>query len=97
MNKYINADELTIALKSIRVETKGFFDFNDGVDFACDVIDKLPSADVRENTHGEWLDGDKDRITGICSVCGFESFLYETDVAGMNFCPNCGADMRERE
>jgi len=53
-------------------------------------------ADVIEAKHGRWLDGDGHQITGICSVCGFESHLYENDVAGMNYCPNCGVDMQGR-
>lgn len=42
----------------------------------------IPSADVRENVHGEWLE------ENICSVCGdYNEFRT-------NYCPNCGADMR---
>ena len=40
--------------------------------------------------HGEWI-GDDDNIYNICFLCDEESF-FET-----NFCPNCGADMRERK
>ena len=46
-----------------------------------------PSADVVEPKRGEWI-GDK------CSVCGNERAWY-----GCNppFCPDCGADMREKD
>lgn len=52
-----------------------------------------------ERKKGHWIEVDDcyNRISGRCSVCGWESHLYEDDVVGMNFCPNCGADMRQRE
>ena len=59
----------------------------------------LPSADVVEVKHGEWVDGGVDGVgaCGIeyrynkCSVCGYEySFPMK-----YNFCPRCGADMRK--
>lgn len=35
-----------------------------------------------------------DEIEEKCSLCGCHTFRYETQT-GNNFCPNCGADMRE--
>ena len=57
----------------------------------------LPSAvpaDVRENKHGEWMYtkhyGEPYRV---CPKCHMER---KDDLSrGWNFCPNCGADMRE--
>ena len=51
---------------------------------------------LREPKRGRWLetdyvDGD-DRPMYRCSECG-----YLFNWTGWNFCPNCGADMRERE
>lgn len=70
-----------------------------------DQIDDIPTADVRENVHGEWLDCEvvhdrKDaKITdwqqARCSVCGrwhTTPYMYYFD--HYNFCPVCGADMR---
>ena len=67
-------------------------------------LESIPAADVREVKRGKWkrvVD-----LTGVeafgyketmlvgygCNVCG-----YEVDVSegNYNFCPNCGADMRE--
>ena len=51
----------------------------------------LPSADVRENIHGEW----KAEFKGgrkLCSNCGIFNFSKYK-----NFCPNCGADMKGGE
>lgn len=61
-----------------------------------DVIERLPSAQS-ESKKGKWIEAYDpfNRISGRCSVCGWEAHLYEDDVVGMNYCPNCGADMRE--
>ena len=46
---------------------------------------------------GQWLklEDDDSRISGICSICGWKSLYYETDVVGMPYCPNCGAKMED--
>mgnify|MGYP007130712014 CR=1 FL=1 len=49
---------------------------------------RIPAADVRPVVRGKWgKDGD-------CPVCGCQPW-YERDIHTLNFCPNCGADMRE--
>lgn len=52
----------------------------------------LPAADVRPVVRGKWIDG-------FCSACHTEAITEWNDVGGeyalSNFCPNCGADMRE--
>ena len=55
-----------------------------------DMIEDLPSAEpVR---HGKWI-GYAGTIGNECSVCGkWIDVLQGT--AEMNYCPNCGADMR---
>ena len=61
------------------------------------ILDIVPSADVAEVKHGEWLpkegyDGD---IYWDCSNCG-ESWTTidgEPFDNGMNYCPHCGARM----
>ena len=53
----------------------------------------VPSAQP-ERKRGKWIDEAYDFIiSGRCSVCGWEAHLYEDDVVGMNYCPNCGAKM----
>lgn len=67
------------------------------------VLDPVPSADVRENVKGEWIE-DNPREKSMmwrCSVCGRIAY-YPTigkrkgfkKHCGYNYCPNCGADMR---
>lgn len=53
------------------------------------------ATDVRENVRGKWdmkpdPYGFFDKIS-VCSECGMMTKMRET----YNFCPNCGADMRE--
>ena len=65
----------------------------------------LPTADVRENVRGKWMEAAWENInTGElrkgrrCSICGSGYFRYDVSVNTVsdipNFCPNCGADMR---
>lgn len=68
-----------------------------------ELIDLQPTADVRENVRGEWIE-DNPREKSMmwrCSVCGRIAY-YPTigerksykKHCGYNYCPNCGADMR---
>ena len=43
---------------------------------------------------GIWIPVDSETVNGKCSVCGYESHLYENDVYGEHYCPNCGAWLR---
>ena len=103
MSRYIDADKLkehymwwgggfTANCKDGQKEVKKIFD---------EIIDLQPTADVRENVRGEWID---DGIHGDwaweqdghgnfwhfwkCSRCGMGTKTRS------NYCPNCGADMR---
>ena len=72
---------------------RGFFlddDFNAGWNACLNKISAIPAADVREVKQGKWIARHKwDWFA--CSVCSYESNK------AANFCPNCGADMREEE
>ena len=64
---------------------------NDGELVPILSIDLLPAADVRENKHGKNLSPDS---LFECSVCGAscsDTLFWDCKI---NFCPNCGADMR---
>lgn len=56
-----------------------------------DLIDAMPTADVRENVRGEWIFPYGDKKYKRCSACGKTFYSIP---ATSNFCPNCGADMR---
>ena len=66
--------------------------WEDGYDFAIRQIESIPAADVRPVVRGKWLQYSPLADTYECDKCGYqvidESFRT-------NFCPNCGADMRE--
>lgn len=54
--------------------------------------------DLQKRKHGKWIttrtiihDGNP-----YCSLCDYEPY-YARDVQSLNYCQNCGADMRQRE
>ena len=66
-----------------------------------DTLDEVPAADVVEVRRGKWT---AKMYTAHCS-CGksYQTAKYECSACkriadmqpyGLNFCPNCGADMR---
>ena len=68
-------------------------------------IEQLPTADVRENVRGEWINTTSGEHYK-CSQCGTlapiwidesNSCEYYKDISEWlsDFCPNCGADMRQ--
>ena len=68
---------------------------------AADVIEELEAADVRPVVKAEWYgeadgyaDGELVYDMWSCPICGkrFEEWEEKPD---WNYCPNCGADMRE--
>lgn len=55
-------------------------------------IESIPAADVRPVVRGKWIDHQEGRwIYAKCSECGT---LHDVK---SNFCPNCGADMRNAD
>lgn len=75
--------------------------------FWWSAIEKEPAVDAVEVVHGQWVRKPIGKYTGVdeicCSVCGCFIGVVPSDTAfieaieGMNYCPNCGADMRERK
>ena len=96
MSRYIDADELTIALDALCDRVCEYSKSQRyGVCDACSlgsafgVIENFPSVDVREVVHGKWLLNDMNGFKIFdCSNCGIHI------EAQFNYCPNCGADMR---
>lgn len=53
-----------------------------------DLLESLPTADVVERKTGKWEHG-------YCSECGY-NWGKDAPISSVpNYCPNCGADMRE--
>jgi hypothetical protein len=65
----------------------------------ADEIAKLPAADVRPVVRGKWIKELHPNVRYYqykCSICGeFSGHDSEGWIWEPNFCPNCGADMRE--
>ena len=64
------------------------------------LIDAIPAADVAEVRHGRWVDKTNISRSAVeqrvdCSVCG--QIFWTTAVLSFNYCPNCGALMKEDE
>ena len=56
------------------------------------IVNKQPTVEAKEVVHGKWED---DQYVWKCNRCN--RWLEVTDGNGeMNFCPNCGADMRKK-
>ena len=68
-----------------------------------EALDRVPAADVRPVVRGEWIGYPEclkytnaysdDHI--VCSACEECFSILDNDCERFNFCPNCGADMRE--
>lgn len=92
MARYIDADALLERMKRdplfTLVEKYG----------VSGVIEAEPTADVAEVKHGKWiytmeiLERGGHISASKCSVCKKLIFPHSKP----NYCPNCGADMRER-
>ena len=75
-----------------------------GMKFDCILEETLDFIDIdythlnktvryEERPHGEWIPTDEMGYMVRCSEC---NFVTHDDVSEeYNFCPNCGADMRE--
>lgn len=69
----------------------------------CAALVTIPAADVRHMAKSKWADNQVSFYRG-CPECGAfvranldEVFLrdFHSAVGRLNYCPNCGADMRE--
>lgn len=62
-------------------------------------IEEIPAADVRKVVHGKWnaVKGalHPAETSAVCSNCGFATMIHAQTF--YHFCPNCGADMRQKE
>ena len=62
-----------------------------------DTINLYPSGEVivqETRPHGKWI---TEHGNIECNLCGCWFYLTELNDGKANFCPNCGADMRQEE
>ena len=102
MSEYIKRDDVIDLLEQV-LNAEEFFD-TDNAKAQSDLalwfeerISELPKADVVEVRHGHWIRYDDLVVSCECSVCGEKFNLYEDDVFGYPYCPNCGAKMDGKE
>lgn len=71
-------------------------DYKATVEYFAKQIRAIPAAAAPERKRGKWqfVDhyGERYRVCSVCSVERLDDFS-----TGMNYCPNCGADMKEEE
>ena len=99
MTDYISRWDAINAIQEHFTED-GFRGYKDGQKM-LDRINAIPAADVRENKRGKW-DDKKVAFYFKCSECGccvraFAGEVFLDYAQEWNFCPNCGADMREEQ
>ena len=95
--RLIEADALIEKLEAWKKEAERI-GANINYIFASAIIAQVnEQPTIEERKTGKWIvvDDAYNRISGKCSACGWEAHLYEDDVVGMDYCPNCGADMRD--
>lgn len=97
MSRYIEYD--AIDYRNDKMHDKSS-DFIDGVIYMAQRIEEAPSIDI-ESKRGEWVKRTHNTLIAqvnfaYCSECG-QPIMHEHTRSLWSFCPNCGADMRERE
>lgn len=103
--RLIDADALLEILRHEEEYNADIHERADGIRDAIMNVLEAPTADVRENIRGEWIEvevfPESYNIEGVktwssemqCDQCGFRHTAIEGHMAQYNFCPNCGARM----
>lgn len=98
MAEYIEREALETALNHrlnfLMAENGEYDHYTSGFDEAVTRVEDFPSADAAPVVHGRWVEKEKYTF-GImydCSLC--ENRILDNGHP-WNYCPNCGADMRE--
>jgi hypothetical protein len=91
--RLIDLDEFNVSYTEPKDEG-----FEEGVMYVFEMLSKAPTVEAVPVVHGEWLDNGEKDVYGIskpfaisCSICGSSA-----GTSWMNFCPNCGSDMRKK-
>lgn len=98
MPEYIEREEAIKTLKDNVTEMEGYIYFgsNLGVpeDEIEDILNEIPTADVVEVRHGEWVEKGYEGIMTYCSECLHRApFNNHQELILSNYCPNCGTKM----
>ena len=96
MNDLISREEAITAIERAARKLQAMDDSHSadkvisGLMKAMSIVGLTPSTEPKT---GKWEEICNDHISGRCSACGWEAHLYEDDVVGVPYCPNCGARM----
>lgn len=74
----------------------GGFGCDHGESYRPDYRKLLEKADVAPVVHGRWEEAD-DGDGAVCSVCREDFCNIYLEVDRFNYCPNCGAHMKDGE
>lgn len=79
-------------------KSKHYHDNAIGYNMAADEAHDFPAEDVQPVKRGKWHEcyTDSHHYSGICSACGKAS-IKKLNERLYDYCPRCGADMREKE
>ena len=106
MAEYIEREAVMLEIDAADFVIDANFEGGATLLYCDDVVDRLsaiPAADVRENKRGKWegkwycsnMSGYEYAMN--CSECGKPTYRASLSEKMPNFCPNCGADMREEQ
>ena len=99
--RLIDADEVQKIIDHIRTKYVDTYNrrnkvnqfFWDTIRYIEKKVRSIPTVEARPVVRGEWIGCDMK--TSICSECRTEFDINRSVVIKiLNFCPNCGADMR---
>ena len=98
MSKYINADDLRNAMyhEAFETDTKmQKWESGCWIRYKLfeNVLNAMPSVDVVEVKHGEWIKNDNE--TYSCSICN--SWIPNEQHYYARYCLHCGAEMRGKD
>ena len=93
--RLIDADALRDRLQNL-----GYDDWNQGTTTTwaeafsecADMVDEAPTIEPQRKK-GRWIEYDNSHCE--CPFCHEEWSYFDNEVEYFNYCPNCGADMRE--
>lgn len=91
--RYIDVDDVASAIYHHFPSVRTMAD-------ARSVIEEVPTIDAVSVVHGEWIEdyngnGWNDYWDYTCSNCGKRYERADAVLCKANYCPNCGAKMRE--
>lgn len=96
MNELIDRQAAIDVGRDLIIPVDGYHMYNQAINNYCAELTNLPAAEHERKT-GHWImiNDFYNGISGECSVCGWQAHSHDDDVAGMDYCPNCGARLME--